>query len=581
MVKALIEIDDETNKILNLIKAKYDLGNKDQALAFVVKRFKDNEVPEELKYLNDGDKWLLAEDIPDMDPYFMQIPLSSYVNEFENPSGRAYKKMLAVYDKYHLLFYYGDKDSNEVAENVVNKLISNPGFATETNNKIMEYSDILRKCVEDIPEKNLDKYSNQDLWETYEEHDRIHSEYYQWGWIPVAADMFHSNLTNRLKDYLKSQDIQEDKINEYFMTLTTTTKKSLVQIEREEFLELAISIKKDNYHKKLFEELFKSFREQEVAKFGYKTHTKEYEEMLEQKVSSLIAHIKPEVLKEIKNYYERYFYVNRMWIGKPYTIEHYLKELVKLIDARADPQATLDASERDFKDAIEKRNQLVKKLKMDKKWMTLFDAFGDFMITKVYRRYAQIYAAYKMEFILNEIANRFNLSLMEVRFMLPQEVKKALLDGTIDKEELKKRTEFCAYYAEKGKDVIFTGTRAQELAEKAKRVDITDVKELRGQTGCLGKATGKVKIIIRHTDMQKMQKGDILVSIATDPDIVPAMRKAAAIVTEQGGVTSHAAIVSRELGIPCVIGTKIATKVLKDGMLVEVDANKGIVKILG
>ncbi|MCH7492711.1 phosphoenolpyruvate synthase, partial [Patescibacteria group bacterium] len=97
---------------------------------------------------------------------------------------------------------------------------------------------------------------------------------------------------------------------------------------------------------------------------------------------------------------------------------------------------------------------------------------------------------------------------------------------------------------------------------------------------CVGKASGTVKLIIRPTDMLKMKKGDILVSIATDPDIVPAMKKAAAIVTEQGGVTSHAAIVARELNIPCVIGTKIATKVLKDGDRVEVDATKGIVKKL-
>ena len=80
--------------------------------------------------------------------------------------------------------------------------------------------------------------------------------------------------------------------------------------------------------------------------------------------------------------------------------------------------------------------------------------------------------------------------------------------------------------------------------------------------------------------MQKMNDGDILVSIATDPDIVPAMKKAAAFVTEQGGVTSHAAIVAREMGKPCVIGTKIATRVLKDGDYVEVDATKGVVKII-
>jgi pyruvate, water dikinase len=59
------------------------------------------------------------------------------------------------------------------------------------------------------------------------------------------------------------------------------------------------------------------------------------------------------------------------------------------------------------------------------------------------------------------------------------------------------------------------------------------------------------------------------------------MKKACAIVTDEGGITSHAAIVSRELGIPCIIGTKIATKILKDGMFVEVNANHGLIKILG
>ena len=66
----------------------------------------------------------------------------------------------------------------------------------------------------------------------------------------------------------------------------------------------------------------------------------------------------------------------------------------------------------------------------------------------------------------------------------------------------------------------------------------------------------------------------------TTVDYLPAMKKASAIVTDDGGITSHAAIISRELGIPCIVGTKIATKVLKDGDLVEVNANKGEVKIL-
>ena len=89
---------------------------------------------------------------------------------------------------------------------------------------------------------------------------------------------------------------------------------------------------------------------------------------------------------------------------------------------------------------------------------------------------------------------------------------------------------------------------------------------------------GKAHVIrdIRH--IKEFRQGEVLVAEMTDPDWVPVMKMAAAIVTNRGGRACHAAIVSRELGIPCIIGTKIATKVLKDGDYVEVDANKGIVR---
>lgn len=77
-----------------------------------------------------------------------------------------------------------------------------------------------------------------------------------------------------------------------------------------------------------------------------------------------------------------------------------------------------------------------------------------------------------------------------------------------------------------------------------------------------------------------MKKGDVLVTGSTGPEMILACKKTGAIVAEEGGICSHAAIVSRELNIPCIIGTKIATQVLKDGDLVEVDANNGMVKIL-
>lgn len=107
------------------------------------------------------------------------------------------------------------------------------------------------------------------------------------------------------------------------------------------------------------------------------------------------------------------------------------------------------------------------------------------------------------------------------------------------------------------------------------------VRELKGMIACKGKATGKVRLVLKNNPKGvEFDQGDILVAISTSPELVSIMKKAGAIVTDEGGITAHAAIISRELNIPCIIGTKVATHVLKDGDIVEVDAEKGIVKII-
>lgn len=100
---------------------------------------------------------------------------------------------------------------------------------------------------------------------------------------------------------------------------------------------------------------------------------------------------------------------------------------------------------------------------------------------------------------------------------------------------------------------------------------------LRGLAASPGSATGTVRILRKASDGQRLQPGDVMVASMTSPDWVPVMRRAAAIVTDAGGMTSHAAIVSRELGIPCIVGAHDATTVLKEGSIVTVDATVGTV----
>ncbi|OHB22874.1 MAG: hypothetical protein A3J67_01165 [Parcubacteria group bacterium RIFCSPHIGHO2_02_FULL_48_10b] len=105
--------------------------------------------------------------------------------------------------------------------------------------------------------------------------------------------------------------------------------------------------------------------------------------------------------------------------------------------------------------------------------------------------------------------------------------------------------------------------------------------QLHGQSAFLGKVKGIARIVLTPTgEGVNLKIGEILISIQSSPTLMPLLRECSAIVTDEGGIACHAAIISRELRKPCVIGTRVATSVLKDGDLIEVDANKGVVKIL-
>ncbi len=104
--------------------------------------------------------------------------------------------------------------------------------------------------------------------------------------------------------------------------------------------------------------------------------------------------------------------------------------------------------------------------------------------------------------------------------------------------------------------------------------------EVRGSCACTGKVRGVVRLVHMANPEMPFSKGDIVIAATLSPTLLPLLSRCGAIVTDEGGMTSHAAILSRELNKPCVIGTKHATHVFRDGDLVEVDAEKGVVKKL-
>lgn len=156
-----------------------------------------------------------------------------------------------------------------------------------------------------------------------------------------------------------------------------------------------------------------------------------------------------------------------------------------------------------------------------------------------------------------------------------------IISGKIpSKNELGKR--YKGYFF--GNNQLFTGLSKSQVAKKFRINFVEEIikktKQLKGSIAQRGRVRGFARRLMGHRQISLLREGEILISPMTIPDFIPAMKKAAAFVTDEGGILCHAAIVARELKKPCIVGTKFATKVLKDGDFIEVDANKGIVTLI-
>ena len=228
-----------------------------------------------------------------------------------------------------------------------------------------------------------------------------------------------------------------------------------------------------------------------------------------------------------------------------------------------------------------KQTELSKKLSA--KTINLFEALKDIAILQDDKREVTIEAHFYLQKIYQELAKRTKMDYWDFYFLLEDETKDALINSA--KVDLKKRKKLSLTIIEKEKVRILAGKAVEQYAQENDFLLISQeseekVRELKGTVGSSGKVTGKVRIIESTREMSHFKEGEILVAPMTTPDFVPIMNKAKAIITNEGGITCHAAILSRELKIPCIIGTNNATQVLQDGDLVEVDAEEGVVRIL-
>lgn len=303
------------------------------------------------------------------------------------------------------------------------------------------------------------------------------------------------------------------------------------------------------------------------SRLKYSVHT--YSKILSASDKKSFTQIATEKIKNAKkgnNLLKKYFWLNQGYVGRGLLSEE-LKEIKNTKINSENYEMT--------------KEEARKELKLNEAEIFHFNLLADMAYIKSLRADYRQCLNVLLNLIIDRLAKAWKIEGKYLETLTAKEICKIIQGKKQLLENLKLRFEHSLFVYKNGEDYeIFSGQNVHRLLdERIIKPESKDAGKIKGNVAYPGKVKGRVKLIFGPQHNYKVKEGDVLVSTATSPQLLPAMRKAVAFVTDIGGITSHAAIVARELKKPCIVGTKVATQLLKDGDMVEVDANSGVVKV--
>lgn len=279
--------------------------------------------------------------------------------------------------------------------------------------------------------------------------------------------------------------------------------------------------------------------------------------------------------KDIKKHQKEFFWLQNSYAGTKILDVAYFEDRKKKLreDLREENQNRIKKIEKD-------KGEIIYKYKLPENVLGIAKAISDNIIWQDERkRHIFINLHYK-HLILEEVVRRYKYEMEDLLNAWFTEIEKIILGKNLHEELRERKDGFGVHFIENCENISAQNT-IKYWEEYVYEKIIENVDQFIGTIASKGKQSivqGRVKIILDPFQTKSFQKGDILIAPMTSPEYVFLMEKATAIITDTGGLTCHAAIVSREFNVPCIVGTKIATQVLKDGDLIEVNTEKGTIK---
>jgi phosphohistidine swiveling domain-containing protein len=453
--------------------------------------------------------------------------------------GKSFEDIFITSTKGVMTWYAQKSVVDNLFKFVSEKVLENPSLLKESYEKFLPEIKKLTQLSEKINKLNLKNLDNKEVWALYKNYID------QYALATVYGEPLPLVTKDIVLQHIKKQfNIKEKSIiNELTTVLSTPPNKSFIRKEEEELLEIAIKI-----------------QEQKLDNFENNQ----------------------DVMKELQQHQKKYCWIPYDYGVITWDLKHFITTLKNVL--KKDCKTELKNKLEEFKDLEEKQKRLVEKHSVSKEIQELFEYVRLATYMMDYKKELFTKSHYLIIPIIDELATRFNTNNILVRLMNNQEIGEGLLQGNIiQEEELKQRFKLSVYTW--GKNINGKFLLNEEIDDFIKK-HIEDNPEeekgtkLHGTCASVGKCRGKVKVVMSAMHITKIEEGDILIAPMTSPDYVVGMKKAGAIVTDEGGITCHAAIISRELKIPCVVGTGKATKTFQDGDLVEVNANHASIRLV-
>lgn len=456
----------------------------------------------------------------------LMICMEAWMEPTKKRYGRPWPPCLISYKKDIVCWYLKWSEFLGYGEHLIKQLIKKQErekLLKELEEQVKE----MKIVFESIENTDLEKLSEKQLLEFY---NKINSVFTNW-FIPGAlVEPIGHKGERMLREMLEKFEDKE----KVFSLLTTTTRESFSKRELKDLLKIA-DAKKNN----------------------------------------------GDIEQLLKEHVKKYFWLHNNYFATEVLDEKFFENEINLIlEKYPNPKEQIKNMENELLQLEKKKKQLIETLKPDESHLNLIELLDLFAWYQDYRKEYTMIILYYLDLILVEIGKRKGLSLKQMKYVLPKEIPE-LINGDFDPSITAQRMNRYIHYFD-GNEKTEQGTG--DWADKKQKQILGDSKQLKeiievsGMIANKGFVKARARVTMSAEEAKEIQPGEILITSMTTPDFVTAIKRAAAIVTNEGGVLCHAAVVSREFGIPCIVGTKLATKVFKTGDLIEVDGELGVVR---